>query len=268
MEQLGEETFHTFQFDKMFSADSIPQNAGQCNAASASFALATANKFVSLGLKDLGYEYVVIDDCWSSKARNSSGFLVPDPSKWPNGIKSVSDQIHNMGLKFGLYGCAGQQTCAGFPGSEGHEVQDAKTLASWGVDFWKYDNCYTPCNGGRVQTCPSPIGNTKTWMTTMSNALAGSGRNIFFNLCQWGRDSVWTWGAQVGNSWRMSTDNWNDWASVVRIASAAAGISQYSAPGGFNDLDMMVSLPRESDFHKPALWDKFDNANSNSATES
>jgi len=216
------------------------QNAGQCNAATAKFALDTANKFISLGLKDLGYQYVNIDDCWSTKQRNSSGYLVPDPNKWPNGIKAVVDQIHGMGLKFGLYGCAGTMTCGGYPGSEGHEDQDAKTLASWGVDFWKYDNCYTPCNGGRVQTCQSPIGNTRTWMAKMSDSLKKSGREIYYNLCQWGRDSVWTWGASVGDSWRMSVDNWNDWASVVRIASSAAGISQYSGPGGFNDLDMLV----------------------------
>ncbi|KAF2281180.1 alpha-galactosidase [Westerdykella ornata] len=214
-------------------------NAGQCSAASAQFALDTANKFISLGLKDLGYEYINIDDCWSTKSRNATGHLVPDPGKWPNGIKAVADQIHAMGLKFGLYGCAGTLTCAGYPGSEGHELQDAQTLASWGVDYWKYDNCYTPCNGGRVQTCQSPQGNTRTWMTTMGTALEKSGRKIFYSLCQWGRDNVWTWGASVGNSWRMSVDNWNDWASVVRIASAAAGMSQYAGPGGFNDLDMM-----------------------------
>ncbi|KAJ3042207.1 hypothetical protein HDV00_007917 [Rhizophlyctis rosea] len=215
-------------------------NAGGCSAASASFALQTAKNFQSLGLQRLGYQYIVIDDCWSLKSRNSSGYLVPDPSKFPNGIKGLADQIHSMGLKFGLYGCAGTKTCGGYPGSQGYETKDAQTMASWGVDFWKYDNCYTPCNQGSVQTCGSPIGNTQTWMTTMHNALASSGRNILYNLCQWGRDNVWTWGAGISNSWRMSVDNWGDWASVVRIASSAATISQYSGPGGFNDLDMLI----------------------------
>ncbi len=145
-----------------------------------------------------------------------------------------------MGLKFGLYGCAGIKTCGGYPGSQGYEVKDAQTLAAWGVDYWKYDNCYTPCNGGAVQTCGSPAGSTQTWYGTMRDALQSVGRPILFSMCQWGRDNVWTWGANYGNSWRMSTDNWNDWASVVRIASAAAGMAQYAAPGGFNDLDMMV----------------------------
>jgi alpha-galactosidase len=150
-----------------------------------------------------------------------------------------------MGLKFGLYGCVGTMTCAGYPGSWGHETQDARLLANWGVDFWKHDACYTPCtNGQSPQTCWSPQFNTRAWYEKMRDALASvkSTKNIYFNLCQWGRDNVWTWGNSVGNSWRMSGDNWQDWDSIQRIASAAAGISQYSGPGGFNDLDMLVSL--------------------------
>jgi alpha-galactosidase len=218
-------------------------NVAQCASASEKYALDTANRFVSLGLKDLGYTYVNIDDCWSTKSRDSSGNLVADPSKWPNGVKSVADKIHSMGLKFGLYGCVGTLTCAGYPGSWGHESQDARLLASWGVDFWKYDACYTPCtNGQSPQTCWDAAYNTRAWYEKMRDALASvqNTKNIYYNLCQWGRDSVWTWGKSVGNSWRMSGDNWQDWASVQRIGSAAAGISQYSGPGGFNDLDMLI----------------------------
>ncbi|PVH99881.1 carbohydrate-binding module family 1 protein [Periconia macrospinosa] len=218
-------------------------NVAQCASASERYALDTANKFVSLGLKDLGYSYVNIDDCWSTKARDSSGNLVPDPSKWPNGIKSVADKIHGMGLKMGLYGCVGTMTCAGYPGSWGHETQDAKLLASWGIDFWKHDACYTPCTNGQTpQTCWSAAFNTRPWYETMRNALASvkSTKNIMFNLCQWGRDSVWTWGKEVGNSWRIEGDNWQDWASVQRIGSTAGRIYQYSGPGGFNDLDMLI----------------------------
>ncbi|KAK4150805.1 family 27 putative glycoside hydrolase [Chaetomidium leptoderma] len=217
-------------------------NVAQCNAASAAYALDAANKFVSLGLKDLGYEYINIDDCWSTNARDRNGKLVPDPSKWPNGIKAVTDQIHNMGLKFGLYGCAGQKTCAGYPGSEGHEASDVSQLVGWGVDFWKYDNCYTACQQNpRPQTCQNPAGSTKTFYAPMRDAIIGAQntRKMHFNLCNWGRDNVWEWGAQYGHSWRMSVDNWGDWASVERIGSSAAGIAQYSKPGGFNDLDML-----------------------------
>ncbi|KAK3307733.1 glycoside hydrolase family 27 protein [Chaetomium strumarium] len=217
-------------------------NVAQCDAASAKYAIDTANKFISLGLKDLGYEYINIDDCWSTGSRDAGGKLVPDPKKWPNGIKAVADQIHNMGLKLGLYGDAGQKTCAGYPGSEGHEASDIDQLVSWGVDFWKYDNCYTPCNQNpRPQTCNSPGGSTKTWYAPMRDSIlrVQNTRKIHFNLCNWGRDKVWEWGAQYGHSWRMSVDNWGDWASVERIGSAAAGIAQYSGPGGFNDLDML-----------------------------
>lgn len=196
--------------------------------------LATANAFVSLGLKDLGYIYVNSDDCWASESRNSSGYLVPDPSKWPNGILAVTNELHSMGLKFGLYGDAGRETCGGYPGSQGHETQDADTIASWGVDYWKYDNCYTGTGFNNAGA------NTTTYYPTMTNALANSGREILFSMCQWGRDYVWTWGAAVGNSWRMSGDIQNNWASVASIAAFAATISQWAAPGGFNDLDMMV----------------------------
>ncbi|KFZ04060.1 hypothetical protein V502_10442 [Pseudogymnoascus sp. VKM F-4520 (FW-2644)] len=215
-------------------------NQGGCNTATAAVALNTANAFISLGLKDAGYIYVNIDDCWSNKNRDGSGNLVPDPNKFPQGMKSLTDQIHSMGLKFGLYGDAGTMTCGGYPGSQGHETQDAKLLASWGVDYWKYDNCYTPCNSGQQQTCSNPAGNSQTWYITMRDALSNSGQPIFYSLCNWGRDSVWTWGASVGNSWRMSVDNWGGWADVVRIASSAAPIASYSAPHGFNDLDMMI----------------------------
>jgi alpha-galactosidase len=155
-------------------------------------------------------------------------------------MKALADQIHGMGLKLGLYGDAGTQTCGGYPGSQGHEAQDAKLLASFGVDYWKYDNCYTPCKDGSVQTCNNPTASTQTWYPKMRDALQASGRPIFFSLCNWGRDNVWTWGAATGNSWRMSVDNWGGWADVVRIASSAAPIASYAAPYGFNDLDMMV----------------------------
>jgi alpha-galactosidase len=215
-------------------------NNGGCTHATADAALKVADLMISLGLKDAGYQYLNIDDCWHSKSRNSSGYLVPDPSKWPQGMKPVVDKIHGMGLKFGLYGDAGTMTCAGYPGSEGHEAQDAKALASWGVDYWKHDACYLPCvTGGRPQTCWDSRSNTKSYYATMRDALAGAGRPILFSMCQWGRDSVWTWGKDYGNSWRMSGDIANSWTSLASIAANAAGMSQYAAPGGFNDLDML-----------------------------
>ncbi|KAF7893437.1 uncharacterized protein EAF02_000975 [Botrytis sinoallii] len=213
-------------------------NAFGCNGASASSAMTAANQFVNLGLKNLGYIYVNIDDCWHTKSRNSSGNLVADPSKWPNGIAHTVNQIHGMGLKFGLYGDAGTMTCAGYPGSQGHEQQDATLLGSWGVDYWKYDNCYTPCNGQVPQTCWIAR-NSEAWYQTFGNTLKTVFHTILYSLCSWGVDSVWTWGGSVGNSWRVTGDIQNSWSSVSSIANTAAGISKYSGPGRFNDLDML-----------------------------
>lgn len=196
-------------------------------SSSAATALSAANYFVSLGLKAAGYEYINIDDTWSNQAR-SNGLLVPDSTKWPNGIKAVADEIHSLGLKMGLYGDSGTETCSGYPGSQGYETADANTLAGWGIDFWKYDNCNTPSSG-----------TSQTRYTTMSTALKASGRNIYYALCNWGADSVWTWGGSVGNSWRISSDVTDAFSSISSIASNAYSYASYDAPGGFNDWDML-----------------------------
>lgn len=193
----------------------------------------TAKAFVDLGLKDLGFAYLNIDDCWSVKQRNSTGHLVADPSKFPKGMDGLARDVHAMGLKLGLYGDAGTQTCSGFPGSYGNEQKDADTLAAWGVDYWKFDNC-------AIDVYTSSGKKSNQYYPVMRDALQRTQKPIFFSMCQWGQDKVWEWGASVGNSWRMSGDITNNWASVVSIAAQAATLSQYAAPGGFNDLDMMV----------------------------
>lgn len=213
-----------------------PQNQAQCNAATASVALATARAFVSLGLRDLGYTYINIDDCWSLRQRNATGHLVADPAKFSSGIDGLAREIHAMDLKLGLYGDAGLLTCASFPGSYGYEQQDADTIAAWGVDYWKYDNCLTEkpyTNLGIKSFEYYPI---------MRDALVKTGRPILYSICQWGRDEVWTWGGKVGNLWRVTEDITNEWRSVAGIAARAAGMSAWAGPGGFNDLDMMVSF--------------------------
>jgi len=196
-------------------------------SSSAATALAAANAFVSLGLKTAGYQYINIDDTWSAKSR-VNGLLSPDSTKWPNGIASVATTIHGMGLKMGLYGDSGTETCSGYPGSQGYETTDANTLAGWGIDFWKYDNCNTPTSG-----------TSQTRYTTMSKALEASGRNIYYAMCNWGADSVWTWGLSTGNSWRVSSDVTDTWSSVASIAASNANLAQYAGPGGFNDFDML-----------------------------
>lgn len=143
--------------------------------------------------------------------------------------------VHNLGLKLGLYGDAGTQTCSGFPGSYGNEQKDADTLAAWGVDYWKFDNCKTEVYTSKGMKSPQ-------YYPIMRDALQRTGKPIFFSMCQWGQDNVWEWGASVGNSWRIPGDITNNWGSVVSIAAQAATLSQYAAPSGFNDLDMMVSV--------------------------
>ena len=146
-----------------------------------------ADCMVEQGWLSAGYEYLVIDDCWSLRERDENGLLVPDPEKFPCGMKAVADYVHSKGLKFGMYSCAGVMTCASYPSSYDHEFTDAKTFASWGVDFLKYDFCNFPESGncrGRYQT--------------MSMALKASGRNILFSACNWGREDPWKWMRSVG----------------------------------------------------------------------
>jgi alpha-galactosidase len=199
-----------------------------------------ADIFVSTGLKDAGYEYVLLDDGWMDMQRDAQGNLVPHPEKFPNGIKSVADYVHSKGLKFGLYNCAGTQTCAGYPGSRGHEYQDALKYAEWGVDYLKYDWC----NTGKL--------NAKEAYITMRDALFAAGRPVFFSLCEWGGNQPWKWAAPVGHSWRTTGDiydcfdcihdhgTWKSWGMYPIINMHDQNILRKAAgPGHWNDMDML-----------------------------
>ena len=142
----------------------------------------TADAMVETGLRDAGYKYVVIDDCWSLRRRGPDGRIVPDPEKFPYGMKDLADYVHSKGLKLGMYSCAGTMTCAGFPGSFGHEFLDAETFASWGVDFLKYDFCHKP-----------KLANGPILYNRMAMALKATGREILFSACNWGSDNVERW---------------------------------------------------------------------------
>ncbi|KAF5351855.1 hypothetical protein D9756_007703 [Leucocoprinus leucothites] len=162
--------------------------------------LATAHQFVSLGLKDVGYEYINIDDCWSMMSRDIFGRIVPDPNKFPNGISGVANQVHGLGLKMGIYSDAATKTCAGFPGSLGSEVIDATTFASWGIDYLKYDNCNVPSNWADSSSPPGGDwynSNSGIRYRQMTAALADVSRPIQLDICIWGTAQVWTWGARV-----------------------------------------------------------------------
>ncbi|KAG6625147.1 alpha-galactosidase-like isoform X1 [Carya illinoinensis] len=188
----------------------------------------TADAMVSSGLAAIGYEYINLDDCWAELNRDSQGNLVPKASTFPSGIKALADYVHSKGLKLGIYSDAGARTCSGtMPGSLGHEEQDAKTFASWGIDYLKYDNCN---NDG---TSP------KKRYPKMSQALLNSGRSIFFSLCEWGQEDPATWAAKIGNSWRTTGDIEDKWESMTSRADQNDKWASYAGPGGWNDPDML-----------------------------
>jgi alpha-galactosidase len=152
-----------------------------------------ADAMVANGMKDAGYTYIVVDDCWHGQ-RDSLGFIHPDSVHFPSGMKALTDYIHAKGLKFGIYSCAGNKTCAGRPASRGYEYQDALQYAKWGVDYLKYDWCNTEGL------------NAVGAYTTMRDALYAAGRPIVFSLCEWGDNKPWIWGAKVGHLWRTTGD--------------------------------------------------------------
>lgn len=201
-------------------------NAYGCNV-SESLIKNTAQAMHTNDMQAAGYSYVNIDDCWMTHSRDSGGRLVPDPVKFPDGIKGTADYVHSLGLKLGIYEDAGTATCAGYPGSLGHETTDAQSFASWGVDYLKYDNCNNTGVPARAR------------YTAMRDALAATGRPILYSLCNWGQDNVWTWGADVGNSWRTTGDINASFSSMLSIFHSNVGLAPYAGPGHWNDPDML-----------------------------
>ena len=182
------------------------------------------------GWRDAGYEYLVIDDCWSLRERDAGGRLVPDPEKFPRGMKDLADYVHSKGLKFGMYSCAGVMTCAGYPSSYDHEFVDAATFASWGVDFLKYDFCHFPESG-----------NCRTRYQTMSMALKSTGREILFSACNWGQQEPWKWMRSVGaQMYRSTGDIMDNYVSFTNIFKSQLDNLCMSGPACFNDMDMLT----------------------------
>jgi alpha-galactosidase len=195
-----------------------------------------ADAMASSGMRDAGYQYVVIDDCWQT-ARDANGFIIADAKKFPSGIKALADYVHSRGLKFGIYSDAGRLTCGGRPASQGHEYQDAITYARWGVDYLKYDWCNT---GDR---------NAQEAYAVMADALRSSGRDIVFSMCEWGTAKPWLWAKNTGNLWRTTGDIFDsfsvkdpkrDWAhTLVEIVDLNEPLWPYAGPGHWNDADML-----------------------------
>jgi hypothetical protein len=193
----------------------------------------TADSLVSSGLADLGYQYVNIDDCWQAEKRDLQGRVVTDPERFPSGMKAVADYIHSKGLKFGIYSSAGFKTCQGFPASLGLEEIDAATYAEWDVDYLKFDNCYQ--DHGPPEKRFSIMGEALTAATMES------GREIFYSLCEWGKDNPAVWASGIGaGSWRISRDISDNWASIINKVEIAAPLWRYAGPSiGWNDPDML-----------------------------
>ncbi|KAL4734923.1 glycoside hydrolase superfamily [Aspergillus similis] len=210
----------------------------------------TADLLVSLGLKDAGYNYLLLDEGWSSYERTADGYIQANATGFPDGIKALADEVHDKGLKLGLYGDSGILTCGFRPGSWGYEERDALTIAGWGVDYLKYDNC-----GGFQAMTNAP----QERFLAMQNALLRSGRDIFYSVCEWGYQFPWHWGGNIGHSYRMSGDITasfiNETAcqcktayclntgyagcSVTTIMRKMREISVYQSPGHWLDMDLL-----------------------------
>ncbi len=189
-----------------------------------------ADRMVSEGLLDCGYDYLVIDDCWALPERDKNGRLVADPEKFPSGMKELADYVHSKGLKFGMYSCAGSLTCASFPGSYEHEFEDAETFASWGVDLLKYDYCFHDMN------VPGEV-----LYRRMGIALANCGRDILYSACSWGADETRRWIKTTGaHMWRSGPDIMDNFESMKRIALKQFEHMSFNGKGCFNDLDMLT----------------------------
>lgn len=209
----------------------------------------TADFFVSSGMRDAGYHYVNIDDCWALPDRDAKGDLVPDPLKFPSGIEALAAYVHSRSLRFGIYADAGTRTCSkrgGFPGSLGHEAQDARRFASWEVDYLKYDNC----NNQRLPARPR--------YEAMRDALAATGRPIAFSICNWGEENPWEWGPETGHLWRTTEDIHDTWASMLSNFHKNVTLYAHAGPGAWNDPDMlevgnggMTTIEYQSHF---SLW--------------
>jgi alpha-galactosidase len=202
---------------------------------------AIADAFVSSGLKDAGYNYLVIDDGWMEAERDVNANLIPVASKFPNGMKTLGDYAHTQGLKFGIYACPTKTTCMRRAGSFDHEIQDAKAFALWGVDFLKYDWCGVQsgedANGG------VPVPEVMRRYVSMRNALQATKRPILYGLCEKGQGTrgiePGSWQDTVGNMWRIGYDIHPDWTSILSHIDEDASLSQLARPGGWNDPDMM-----------------------------
>jgi len=182
---------------------------------------------VSTKLREKGYVYVIVDDCWSSPERSDLGRLVADPLKFPSGMLALSSYVHSLGLKIGITATAGLKTCSGYPGSLNHERLDARTFWSWKIDFLKYSNCHND----RVPALRR--------YSAMRDAVERTGRKVVYSLCNWGEEEVWKWGKDIANVWRTTLDITDNWVSMMSNFYENSQYASFSGVGGWNDPDML-----------------------------
>jgi alpha-galactosidase len=224
----------------------------------------SADQIVSNGMKDAGYIYVNIDDTWQGK-RDANGVLQAN-EKFPD-MKALADYVHSKGLKIGIYSSPGPKTCAGYEGSLGHEEQDAKMYAEWGIDYLKYDLCSFIPAVMQKQAPDDKAAQMHLMIAAydkMSKALKATGRPIVLSLCQYGWDAVWEWAPALGgNLWRTTGDIQANWNSIYTILSQQEGLQKYAGPNGpngghWNDPDMLEvgngKLSRAENRSHFSLW--------------
>ena len=188
----------------------------------------TADAMVASGMRDVGYRYVNIDDCWEAAARDAKGNLQADSARFPGGLAALASYVHARGLKLGIYSSAGTGTCQHRPASLDHESADARQFAAWGIDYLKYDNCNNENRPALAR------------YSAMGAALRATGRPIVYSLCEWGKNQPWLWGRTVGGQlWRTTGDISDRWSSVLKILDQQVGLEKYSGPNAWNDPDML-----------------------------
>jgi alpha-galactosidase len=198
---------------------------------------AQADAMVRSGMRSVGYVYVNIDDSWEGE-RDAQGVIHPN-AKFPD-MKALAGYVHAKGLKLGIYSSPGPKTCAGYEGSYGHEEQDARTYAAWGIDYLKYDLCGLRDLMAKAASRAAAHQMMLEAYRRMHTALLETGRPIVYSLCQYGKDDVWKWGASVGgNLWRTTEDISDSYLSMAAIGFGQIDLARYAGPGHWNDPDML-----------------------------
>lgn len=218
--KMGYDTFNAFGCD--YDQDIVTQQA---------------EAMVNLGLVAAGYNSIILDDCYALKNRSTNGSLVADPEKWPNGMKNFTLTLKSMNITASAYADNGYNTCAGYPGSYGYEVQDLLTFQEWGFDYLKYDNCYIPFDN---ITQENMFGRYKRMADAIAQVASSTGRPPFqFSLCEWGWQQVFVWGSQLAQSWRINGDIKPWWSSIASIIDQASFSWWASDFYGHNDMDIL-----------------------------